>query len=605
MSATTELSALAVAPAEAAPNAARDAAPGVRKGPDLDAALQGVDAKAAKAMRKRVAALKRAVALSDAERGAEALALCAKTLDAEPECPLANHVTAVTLDRMGRYSAAIGFYERAWKRDPHNPEIYSNLAMTAWRLDMLPAAEKFFRLYCQMQPGDPNGAVNLGCVLRDQSRFSDAIEVIRAAIYAHPENAALWNALGTVLNDTGDPAQAVTFYQEALRIDPDFARARNNIAVALELTGETEAALANFDAALALFRLRGAPARDVATIRHSRALTLLALGRVEEGWCEYASRLDPAYPQATLFAIKKPCWDGANPAQLKDKRVLLIGEQGLGDEVMFLNAAPDLIEAIGPDGKLMIACEARLVPLIARSFPEAEAGPHLTMIAEGRHVRVPAPALKGAAEVDIWAPMANALRAFRGSVEAFPDRAGYLRAESDEMARWRKWLASLGPGPKVGLLWKSLKMDAKRSKFFSSFEAWKPVLQTRGVQFVNLQYGEVNEELEQAEKQFGVRIHQPEGIDLKNDLDRLAALGAALDLTIGPMNAASNLAAACGGEIWILNAQKHAWTTFGTGALPFYPRAQVFAAARFGGWTELLDRIADALAERAAKTKAA
>ncbi len=52
----------------------------------------------------------------------------------------------------------------------------------------------------------------------------------------------------------------------------------------------------------------------------------------------------------------------------------MIGEQGLGDEFMFANILPDLQDAVGPNGKLQVAVDKRLVPLFARSFPKADVG---------------------------------------------------------------------------------------------------------------------------------------------------------------------------------------------------------------------------------------
>ena len=62
-------------------------------------------------------------------------------------------------------------------------------------------------------------------------------------------------------------------------------------------------------------------------------------------------------------------------------------EQGLGDEILFANLVPDMIEALGPEGKLILAVEPRLVSLFQRSFPTAEIGPHFTMKVDHHTVR--------------------------------------------------------------------------------------------------------------------------------------------------------------------------------------------------------------------------
>ncbi|MEE2567021.1 tetratricopeptide repeat protein [Hyphobacterium marinum] len=587
-------------PVEAARYSLNDAARGTG-GPDIEAAIDRSGGKAAKTLRKQAAVLMRALRLVQQDDPTAGIRLALKVLDKSPDNALALHITGVGAERLGRLSVALKFYERSYRADPTSPDIYQSLAMVAWKLGMLEAAEKFLRLFCQMLPAEPNGPINLGGVLRDQGRFEDAIEVIRAGIYAKPDHADLWNAMGTVLIESGDPAQALTFYQEALRLDPAFGRAHNNIAFALELMGDLDASIEAFDQALE----NAANREDRIVMTHGRSLAYLAAGRLEEGWDTYDSRLDQDYPDATMFVMKEAFWDGADPRELAGKKLLLVGEQGLGDEVMFLNAARDLIQAIGPEGKLYIASEGRLVPLIQRSFPEAVVAAHASARTEGRDFRVVKAMRDEHGPFDLWAPMGNAFRAFRRKVSDFPAEPAFLTADSGELARWQKTLAGMGPGLKVGLLWKSLKMTAKRKKNFAAFDLWAPILKTPGVTFVNLQYGDVAAELEQAERDFGVKIHQPEGIDLKDELDRVAALGKALDFTIGPMNATINLTCAVGGEAWVTASHRGSWTAFGEDYYPGYPSARLFAGEGYGDWRGVMSQVATALTERVKAAKAA
>ncbi len=122
---------------------------------------------------KAIGLLKRAMKIVDDDRAAAAQAakLCREAVDIAPESSLANHALAICLERLGRLAKALQFYERAWKFNPRNSEIYLNLAMLAWKLDMMPAAEKFLRLFLQLAPNHPAGVINLSGVLRDQGKF--------------------------------------------------------------------------------------------------------------------------------------------------------------------------------------------------------------------------------------------------------------------------------------------------------------------------------------------------------------------------------------------------------------------------------------------------
>jgi ADP-heptose:LPS heptosyltransferase len=193
------------------------------------------------------------------------------------------------------------------------------------------------------------------------------------------------------------------------------------------------------------------------------------------------------------------------------------------------------------------------------------------------------------------------LRKYRRSVEAYPKRSNFLTADPARVAYWTEQLKSAPPGPKVGILWKSLRMDGARLRSFSPFEQWRAVLETPGVTFVNMQYGETAAEIAEAKEKYGIDIWQPPGINLKDDLADVAALSCALDLTIGFSNATTNIAAACGAPVWIFSIPG-TWTRLGTDALPWYPQVRVFTPIAFREWAPVMERVATALRETIAAT---
>ncbi|MBR9825830.1 MAG: tetratricopeptide repeat protein [Alphaproteobacteria bacterium] len=555
----------------------------------VDNYVERLPAATRKKHRKVVTLIKRAVKASDNGDNSEGARLAHEALGIAPEMALTNHVMGLMLLRLGRLSRALEFLERAWKIDPKDPEIYQKLGLVAWKLDMLDAAEKFYRLQCQIAPSAIDGILNLSGVLRDAGKFEEAIEILRTTIFQHQDNPELWNSLGSVISESGDPAQAATFYTEALRLRSDFARAHNNMANVYELLGEPKKALPHYEEALK----DPADAKDRATMLHGRSMVMLAAGMVQDGWVANESRLDPNRDGATLFAMNCPMWDGEDLEQIRGKTLVWIGEQGLGDEVLFMNQVHDLLEAIGPEGELRIVCEYRLLDLVARSFPQAKVFNHLSTTIEGRDVRA---APKIDADADFWTPMATPLRALRPSLDSFPETPGYLVPDPDRQTAFKTQLDTMGSGLKVGILWKSLKMNARRARFFSAFDAWKPVLDVPNVDFINLQYGEVDEELALARDRFGVTVHQPQDIDLKMDLDGVAALSSACDLIIGPMNATTNLAAASGANVWFIHARSSTWTLLGAGRSMWYPQTRSFFGEGFQDWDNTMRRVADELA---------
>ena len=516
-----------------------------------------------------------------------------KALEQDERCGFGWYLLAVAREMAGDFAGSIRCYEAALALLPDEAEITNNLGRLAFRLGQTDVAEQLFRRHIARYPENPEGPNNLGCALRDQGRFDEAIEVLRTALMHNPGHAVVWNTLGTVMAEQGDMANARIFFEEALRLDPLLAKARYNRGNMNLALGDSAAALVDCEQALS----QPMPEPERIMMRLARSTILINLGRVAEGWDEYEARLDLQFSDVTLFKVNRPRWTPG--ADLAGKSLLLVGEQGLGDEILFGNVIPDLLEALGPDGRLTLAVERRLVPLFQRSFPKVRVGAHATYVVDGRTLRVLPFLEDDMADIDLWAPLASPLRQYRATAASFPDRVGYMQADPKRVAHWRRRLDQAPKGKKVGLLWKSAISNSGRHRYFSPFQQWAPALKTPGVTFVNLQYGDCAEEIAQARREFGVDIWSPPGIDLKQDLDDLAALSCALDLTVGFSNATFNIAAGTGAPAWLISTPS-AWPRLGTDRYPWYPQVRTFQPTAFAEWDPVMADLADELAKFAA-----
>jgi hypothetical protein len=453
-------------------------------------------------------------------------------------------------------------------------------------------AERCYRVASQLEPGDWTHISNLGGVLRDQGRFDNAVELLRSALFVHPEAADLWNTLGTVLQEQGRPEEAVVFLQEAARLKPGFSRAYHNLGAALfDLARYTQAREALDQA------LRGVlPAMDRAEMVAMRSWTLLGSGALEQGWAEYEARLDPQANDSIEYLIPRPRWQGEDIA---GKTVLAIGEQGVGDEILFANCLADLIAAVGPSGKVIIACDRRLIAMFQRTFPAADVVSEVSMKRAGRGQRS-VKDFTAWESIDFWTPFGSLMRHFRKRLEDFPQARGFLKPNEERVAEFRRQFPSNTLN--VGIAWKSLVMTPKRSRYFAPFEEWAPVLTTPGVNFYTLQPGDVDADIAMAKSRFSAEIRKIEGLDVKEDLDGIGAAGAALDLVIAPMNASSNMAAACGGNVWFWH-HYGAWAMLGTPDTPFYAGSRTFCARKTGAWSEIFVPVGADLRAMVAKGK--
>ena len=529
----------------------------------------------------------------DESRTDAAADLARKALEQDRTSVGAWRILALAAETSGDLAGALSAYEGALALDPGDGALLKGLARIALDLGMAPVADAFSRRALAGNPDDAEAVCLLSRALAGQGQGDGAVEVLSTHLAQRPESPEAWNALGVLVADRGDLASAQTFFDEALRLAPSLTPARFNAANLLMTQGETGRALA----ALERIPQPGLSPRDRATLVFSRACAHLRLGDLSQGWRDYAIRNDPGFPGSADFDIPGRRW---RPGEaLKGSDLLLVGEQGLGDEVMFAGLIPELLDGPQAPASLALAVEPRLVSLFQRSFPGLPVTSHATQETGGRKVRRLSTASDEGGRTGAWAPMADLLPDLRPSVSAFPERDRFLEADPGQVRAWRDWLATEAPGLRVGLLWKSGLMSGSRNNAFAPFEAWAPVLGSPGVTFVNLQYGDCTGEIAFARDALGVKIRTPVGLDLKQDLEGVSALSCALDLVIGVSNASFNLAAACGAPAWLVTAPD-AWTTLGAAAYPWYPRVRMFASRTFGDWEVVLQSVADALGARVA-----
>jgi hypothetical protein len=405
-----------------------------------------------------------------------------------------------------------------------------------------------------------------------------AAELFGRALETREDDGEVHARLAGALYVLDDLEGAVEHYETAKRLIGSNVLVDSNLGIVHTLQGRHDAAIKAHGRALETLPDQGITPLRVILIWNA-AHSLLASGRLPEGWDAYEARIPLGLGPALGAGL--PEWGGHGADA---RNVLVLPEQGLGDELLFATCLPDLLaEAAG----VYLECDPRLVDLLTRSFPAARIGPRGTWSkarATGSCGRRPTACIAAG----------SLPRRYRRRLDEFPADGAYLRPDRQRVDRWRRRLRRLPAGIRVGVSWRSVLAAGERRREYATLLAWAPILAQPGVQPVNLQYGDCEEELQNVERTLGIRIHRWRDLDMLDDLEEVAALVAALDIVVAPRNAVAHLAGAIGTRTLML-ANPFTWSDLGTGALPWFPAVTSLYRPPGGSWHEAIELAAELL----------
>lgn len=485
------------------------------------------------------------------------------------------------LRHSGRPLDAARAFRRALELDPGMVEAKSNLADALATLGHDMVSLVLYREVVAAAPQSADAHYNLGVLAQKQGQLAESETAYRSAVELAPHHALAWNNLGDLLITLKRPQEAEQAFRTALAHRPEFTEALHNLGGQLYDAGRIQEAREHKEAAL-----RQSPAQDAT--RYDLALIQLTDGDIGDGWDGYRLRFAAAAAIPNR-QIPLPAWDGSRGAD--HDGLMLWREQGVGDEMMFASCYGDAINR--SNGPVIIETDPRLVSLFARSFPEALVRTQSCGQVRGEADSVPTESGIPAAYTR-QLPAGDLPGLFRRDLSSFSaQQLQWLRPDPDLVTLWGQRVAALPAGLRIGIGWRSQMMTDQRKAAYTTLEDWQPIFALPGIVLVNLQYGDVEAELLEAEGRFGITIHRWADLDLKDDFEAAAALTASLDLVIAPGTSTAELAGALGVPTWRL--ARLDWTCLGTGARPWYPAMQVIAPAAGQSIGDTLRRAADML----------
>jgi len=414
----------------------------------------------------------------------------------------------------------------------------------AGNLDM--AARIYDQLLGQLEKPDPNVLFGYGTLLVGQQKYGLGMCLLRASISIYPKHAATWANLGCACKFMGRDEEAWQAYLQADALEPNTPDVLAGMAgywVNKNESGKVEE--------FARRALAVAPNHEAANMH--LALALLEQGRYEEAWPRYEWRWETTERKNDKRPYKAPRWDGK-----KVNFLAIHGEQGLGDEILFMSLFPKARELAN---EIVIECAERLVPTFKDSFGVRCYPDHKTLI-------------ENEGEPDAYIPMGS-LPLVLGN----PDGKPFLK---------RPHFVSSGK-PKIGIAWRGGTVRTNHKERSIKLEMLRPIFDVVDADFISIQYGD--DDVEREGQENGL-------ITGPRDFDSLHRRIAMCDLVISACQTSVHQAGAMGVDCWVMTPKRAAWRYCRENMMPWYESVRLFRQENDGEWEPVIEKIAEQLGAR-------
>ena len=441
-----------------------------------------------------------------------------RALEVDPNHHLSHVKIGEANSKNFNYKAAIISLEKSIEINPNYMEAHYALGKAQMEEGHLKAALKSCMAAIEIGPASDEVFELMALIKLKQDDLDAALAGFEKALAVNPNRHSAENNKGFAHYLKGDLFASIKSHKQALKINPEESIYHQNLASMLRHGGDIRSALEYFDRALKINP-------SYIKAHWNQAISYLSIQDFQNGWNKYEWRWAAKQDLVYLETYKK-VWNGS-----RNKRVLVWAEQGVGDEIMFSSIIQEVHFLCA---KLIVKIDKRLIPLFSRSFPnDIKFVPRDETVTEN--------------EYDCHIPMGSLPLLFRQNAKDFMTASkGWLTADKSKAKNLRRKLLKDGSESIIGISWHSTIPKNSAEAKVVSLSKLANKLNGPKVKLVNLQYGNMNNELLELRKKTDINVTQLHEVDNRDDIDGLASLIMACDRVVSISNSTLHLAGALG-----------------------------------------------------------
>lgn len=514
----------------------------------------------------------------------QAISIYSYVLDINPKNILALNNRANSFLLKQNYRGAIKDLDFLIGIKSDFPNAYATYGNVLTKLEKFDEALEKFGVALNLDENYSEAFQNRGMMFFLQKKYANAIEDFSEAIKIKSDYFDAYNGRGASYKGLKKFDFAMQDFNSANALNPNDPELLSNIAQLYEELGQQDKSLEMHKKAIKYGEVNS-------IVNYNFSLFLLNLKFFSEGWIrhQYRSYLDGTRKSLLAHRLELEGRFKVWSNRAEKGTLVILSEQGIGDQIIFLSL---LSEISIIDNKIIVFISNKLLSLFKRSFPLIE-----FIGADDMHSKEEWIFRLDSIGFDYFIFMGDLGMIFRNSLADFKNQPKSF-LEPDPLKNKSINLFLDKENKKIcGLSWKSKSTSSGAEKSIYLKDLIN-VLEIRELTFINLQYGEVEEEVKSIANEINVNINLVNNVDKFNNIDELASLIDACDYIVTTSNVTAHIAGGLGKNVYLL-------VPFASGKLWYwhenddqsiwYPSVKIFRQNKDGSWNNAITSVAKEL----------
>ena len=460
------------------------------------------------------------------------------------------------------YEFAEDHLQTALKISNDNPDAHFSMGKLYFELKNYKKSLFYYEQVLKINKGAYESLNNIGLIYILLEDYNNAKINFKKSLIVNPEFHDTWNNFGLLKLSIGDYEGAKNCHSKAEDIKPYYEKNLYNYAIVYREVNNFDKEIEYYDKVLKV----NSQSKDA---NFNKAISLLKNENFEEGWQLYNSRWD------VKLLGKKVLKPYCNFEFGKHyERLLIQGEQGIGDELLFSKIALDFVLFTN---NLTISVDKRLIKILKNSNPNIE------FIDRNQTINLN--------YYDGISSMGDLGQYVRKSEEDFLKNRSKLLIKNQLENEQLNKVFKKRKKPLVGISWYSSNKEngsKKNISLISLIESFVGV----DCDIISLQYGDFEEEFRMIKGKYSIDIIDIKEVDKFYHIDELSFLIQKCDLVISTSNTNVHIAGALGKKVWLLLPFVNNWVWFKNRIDSLlYPNFKIFRQDFKRNWKEIIPKI--------------